>query len=517
MSAAASQKKHPASGKGYKNEMGIQISIRRVVALSLCSILVFCSAYHPAYAGEVAAASVAVQGAQLITGGLVGQKAVDYIAPKMAPVVGGVLQGCGIKTHVVGETTPSQFVTSKVSQFCGAVGYSLEKFWTTIAKGCFIAQSGAIQLSHEASELVSQFGSWLFTREGEVVPEISDSPAQDAATAGGYNFSKLMLGEIYTGISTGYSSLRSIRFESGNSNTDMYILQCIDGIFVCSTAPIDLRINYLDSAGYVGRTGRETSDSTITGTNIYRVTRNFTGFNVNSVSDDLSTVWHAIHSAGGDLVINPGEAVPGQDVFVGTPEAWGENKDLLNPGAASETVTTLDPDVLNPIIDQLQAGHAYDITITSYLDALAKAFDRVADATVAVRDRVTAIEDAISVPTAATEDLTVTLDVTSPTVTPAVAPEEVNYDGAIDGVSFDLTRIFPFCIPFDVVAACQLFDAEPQAPHFEIHETLPYNIPFDIVLDLSDFDGIASICRKLELVLFVVGLAVVTRSLFIRA
>lgn len=497
--------------------MVYKVFCRRVVALFLCCVLVGGTVVRSAFAGEVAAAQIAVTGGQLAIAGLSGQKAVDYIAPKFSPIVGGCLQGCGINPHVTGEQTRSQFVTTTVARFCGAVGYSLETFWTTIAKGCIITQQGAVQLSKEASSLISQLGSWLFTQEGEVVPEISDAPAQDAATAGGYNFSKLMLGETYMGIDTGYSSLHAILFESGNSNTDMYILQCIDGIFICSTAPIDLRIKYLDSSGYVGRTGRETSDSTITGTNIYRVTRNFTGFNVNSVSDDLSTVWHAIHSAGGDLVINPGEAVPGQDVFLGTPEAWAENKDLLNPGAASDTVTTLDPDVLNPILEQLQAGQAYDISINAYLDALTAAFDKTADATVAIRDRVTAIEESLTVPATATDDLTVSLDTTSTTAVPAIDPEEINFEGSVDGFSFDLTRIFPFCIPFDIFAMLQTLNAEPVAPNYHVHYEGPYNIVIDFTVDLSPWDSVASTLRTVELLAFCVGLAYVTRSMFIRS
>ena len=97
--------------------------------------------------------------------------------------------------------------------------------------------------------------------------------------------------------------------------------------------------------------GKSNDRYKINGTNAYSVRRMYmTGFNVSTVSDDYDTVYQTISRSGGDLVINPGgEAVPGQDVFVGTPETWAENKDLLNPGAASDTVTTLDPDVLNPI------------------------------------------------------------------------------------------------------------------------------------------------------------------------
>ena len=97
---------------------------------------------------------------------------------------------------------------------------------------------------------------------------------------------------------------------------------------------------------------------------------------------------------------------------------------------------------LTRFLEQLQAGQAYDISINAYLDALTAAFDKTADATVAIRDRVTAIEESLTVPATATDDLTVSLDTTSTTVVPAIDPEEINFEGSVDGFSFDLTRIF---------------------------------------------------------------------------
>ena len=188
--------------------MDFKVFCRRAVALCLCCVLVGGTVVRSAFAGEVAAAQIAVTGGQLAIAGLSGQKAVDYIAPKFSPIVGGCLQGCGLNPHVTGDQTRSQFVTTTVARFCGAVGYSLETFWTTIAKGCIITQQGAVQLSKEASSLISQLGSWLFTQEGEVVPEVTTTPDTDISTLGGYTFTKLMLNDAYMGISTGYSSYR---------------------------------------------------------------------------------------------------------------------------------------------------------------------------------------------------------------------------------------------------------------------------------------------------------------------
>lgn len=86
--------------------------------------------------------------------------------------------------------------------------------------------------------------------------------------------------------------------------------------------------------------------------------------------------------------------------------------------------------------------------------------------------------------------------------------------------SLDLTRYFPFCIPFDIGRIFGAFVAEPVAP------VIPFTFPVGyedgaikmqtFYMDLSQFDSVAYWCRKGELLLFIVGLGVVTRQWFLR-
>lgn len=83
----------------------------------------------------------------------------------------------------------------------------------------------------------------------------------------------------------------------------------------------------------------------------------------------------------------------------------------------------------------------------------------------------------------------------------------------IDPYKVSLTTIFPFCIPFDIYNMVTMFVAEPEAPHAEWTFYLPWsNQEYSVGWDLSDFDGVAQVCRSLELVLFAVGLAVITHK-----
>lgn len=83
-----------------------------------------------------------------------------------------------------------------------------------------------------------------------------------------------------------------------------------------------------------------------------------------------------------------------------------------------------------------------------------------------------------------------------------------------------LQNIFPFCIPFDVYNFLSALAAEPTAPHFTATLQFPAAIggPQTIDIDFNNqtFNTLAGILRTLELLAFIVGLALLTRSMFIR-
>lgn len=76
----------------------------------------------------------------------------------------------------------------------------------------------------------------------------------------------------------------------------------------------------------------------------------------------------------------------------------------------------------------------------------------------------------------------------------------------------DLRDFFPFCIPFDLFEFFQLLDADPVAPvfHWEIQD-LAGNV-YSIDIDLSAWDSTALFFRRLQLLVFTVGLAMASRK-----
>lgn len=76
-----------------------------------------------------------------------------------------------------------------------------------------------------------------------------------------------------------------------------------------------------------------------------------------------------------------------------------------------------------------------------------------------------------------------------------------------------ITTKFPFCIPFDIARALRLFSvSQREAPKWECD--LNYgSSTYHVVIDLAMFNDLASFIRPLEFILFLVGLAIGTRSL----
>lgn len=84
-----------------------------------------------------------------------------------------------------------------------------------------------------------------------------------------------------------------------------------------------------------------------------------------------------------------------------------------------------------------------------------------------------------------------------------------------------ITEKFPFCVPFDIIRAFQLFNSDTRtAPRVELPlKTTAYigdesvTIDEKLVIDLSEFDEVAELLRTLELIGFIVALALVSRDL----
>ena len=125
-----------------------------------------------------------------------------------------------------------------------------------------------------------------------------------------------------------------------------------------------------------------------------------------------------------------------------------------------------------------------------------------------VIDRDIPIEDAID--RSKTDDKTDDKEDNKP-VTPDIPDTDVGAD-----LTADLKSIFPFCIPFDLIACIKGLVAEGEPPKWVIKIPMPLDYTWTIVVDMAEFDGVVKIFRAGEDILFIVGLIMITRSLMIR-
>lgn len=82
-------------------------------------------------------------------------------------------------------------------------------------------------------------------------------------------------------------------------------------------------------------------------------------------------------------------------------------------------------------------------------------------------------------------------------------------DYAVSG----LEQVFPFCIPFDIYNFVSALDAAPEAPVINWRFYVPGICDETITIDLSVYNNVAALLRTMELLLFCVGLAFVTRKI----
>lgn len=93
---------------------------------------------------------------------------------------------------------------------------------------------------------------------------------------------------------------------------------------------------------------------------------------------------------------------------------------------------------------------------------------------------------------------------------------DVTVDPDVSDYTLDFRKLFPFCIPFDIYKAVKLLDATPTAPVVHYKFYLSKSKTYTIDLNLNKFNTVAAILRRMECLLFIIGLATATRRIYIR-
>lgn len=103
-----------------------------------------------------------------------------------------------------------------------------------------------------------------------------------------------------------------------------------------------------------------------------------------------------------------------------------------------------------------------------------------------------------------------------PDPSPEPDPDAPATDAEAAPYTADLTTVFPFCIPFDLIRAFKVLSAEGEAPVYKMPLKIDYksiHVSEAWQIDMSDFASVIQILRVMETLGFIVGLILVTRKL----
>ncbi len=91
---------------------------------------------------------------------------------------------------------------------------------------------------------------------------------------------------------------------------------------------------------------------------------------------------------------------------------------------------------------------------------------------------------------------------------------EPDVDTDIGSYKVNLTHVFPFCLPFDLIRLFDALDAEPVTPCFDFPFVVPaLDIDMSVKIDLSFLDELMEIVRACETVSFIIALIFATPKL----
>lgn len=222
----------------------------------------------------------------------------------------------------------------------------------------------------------------------------------------------------------------------------------------------------------------------------------------------------------GTLTDNP-DVIGGSDYW----HDAKENKDILNPAAGAAVIgadAVFDGDYIKNRGSIGVFSPADYADINSWADALARAHAGVAQGTLDGTISNTTTGTAVDVGTG--ELVTDTVgELTKPDGGHSTSkPKDPNGRDPNDWkIPIDLSKYFPFCIPFDIIALFEKLGSGASAFSFEPFDAPAFDAPFkvdgvideNIHLDFADWSGMMANIRMLEFFVFLVGLAMVTRNI----
>lgn len=458
---------------------------------------------------------VQVVGGSIAAGGIAA--GIAAVAPPALIIIGLVMVAQGIDVALTEASqaegmTKGEFIQSKFEDFCDYTQKDFERTCNTIVSGAKILADGTIWLAGEAGNAISQFINNLVANNE--IGEITSSG--EKITVNGVPCPVLNQGE---GLEYGMNN--GISYNLINNDANSIVIFCtndyLDTPYIYVAKPTSERFNLKIISNVTSTDNSIPTHFYYQGQyrDVYYTRVGNLGNYADTYVPVVGTLNEALISLIDGFDVQEGEA--SMDSFVG--DVSTIDTSILNPSAGNDIVIDTGID-LQGISSRY--GDVGVISVDNYLGTLRDAINGVTDLTIAVQNVATGVIDDVNVGVYNPTDVAVSNEaeeeaenqIATPVIDVNEYPSGEAAEQALNDLQFDLTKIFPFCLPFDIVHIIQKFDVARQTPHIQISLPLPgTGETLDLDLDLAPFDSVATVLRTMELIAFVVGLAMVTRSL----
>lgn len=447
-------------------------------------------------------------GSIIVAGGSVAGVAAGAIAGPAVVAVFCAMMAFGMNVELTKSSeeagmTKTQFLKNKLQEYCNEAQISANTFNNYILDQANILQNGSISISKKAGQLVQRFCNWLFDNNEVIDTEVGSISDYNAHFSLSGNF-------IQNG--------NGIKVNDSTSAYGLQFYTTNDGHYRCCVYR-SVEEGPFDTTSY-SLNGNYTSEySSILYGDYYYVVRGITYITSNQsntiANNSLLPYIGEFDSLQEFLTLFNAQSIS-TDTITGSESDYDVSKNVLNP-ADNETIV-ITPNINIPVpVDK-------DVTIdvNEYLDIIKDLIDGVADDVISAIDDVTGVP--ITIEFDPTQDWDPTIELEDNTDlpveddrTPVVPDELIPVDYDLEPLKFDLKGFFPFCIPWDIKDMLSKLNASPVAPSYTVNWYIPIvNETLTFTIDLSPYNDVADILRKMEVLAFCIGLALITRQMILR-
>lgn len=307
----------------------------------------------------------------------------------------------------------------------------------------------------------------------------------DTAEDGYQYYNGILLPDFSKNVDTSYPNYdyRVILYNSNNQQYTLYVAPSIGTVSYSSGAGYNLFKPGSSISYYAYSSSAQWNGGTFVGASISY-----------GITDPVSIVWssHDLYFDNGSLFFPGSEPSDTQTITIEPDIYVGDLPDEIRNGEKDEENLNL------PLIDPF---HIITDPSTAF-DDVTRTLQELKDGTITYDEYIERVTDDEPV-----VDPSGPSDPTDPTEDPEAIPEDMA------PYIFDLREIFPFCIPFDLYDFLTCLNASPVAPVIYWEIQLPGGGSYPLDLDLSPFDSVAQLLRRLQLLAFCIALGIKTRDL----